>query len=247
MPIEVKYVLPVNADEKEWLKAEVESERIWDLWRLGKISYEQVQQAHDIIFEVTERKGFFKKLQNEINHEINQKIPMRYRDRFSVLQYAVKADEVVDKFLVSDLTSFWQNCGWFKDGPTQQDVTNLSDGELAQFFIMITNSLRNFVDNGLEDSEQAEQLHQIYLILKGEIEKRPTLPQLPQQDGFLNYINIKQTLIQKEQLKQQEIINRPQCPSCGAKGSDIMSYGASWYCKKCGRKFLKNPRKKLSS
>lgn len=242
MTVEVKYVLPVNADAKEWQNAEFESERIWDLWRERKISYEQVEEALDVVLKVLERKGFFKKLQNEINHEINQKLPMRYRDRFNILQCENKEAEVVDKFLVSDLTSFWQNCEWLKDAPSQDDLRKLSDGELRQFFILIISSLRNFVDNGLEDSEQVEQLHQIYLILKREIEKR--LSTLPQQDGFLDYINLKQTLIQKEQLKQQEIENRPQCPSCNAQGANILSWGDSWKCKKCSRKFLKNPRKK---
>lgn len=39
-----------------------------------------------------------------------------------------------------------------------------------------------------------------------------------------------------------ENLNRPNCPECGS--YEIVSKGMSWYCKKCGRWFIKKRRSK---
>lgn len=41
-------------------------------------------------------------------------------------------------------------------------------------------------------------------------------------------------------LGEQKIENRPLCPECGS--SRVISKGMSWYCRKCGRWFVKKRR-----
>jgi len=109
--------------------------------------------------------------------------------------------------------------------------------------------LMYYMDKCNDDkSPQFKAILEYYNFMRSETEKRGLEIIKPWNvnplERFSKYQQLEQTRIQIERQKQEEIANRPPCPKCGAKGSQIMSYGNSWYCKNCGRKYLKHSTKK---
>ena len=221
--------------------AEQESQKIWEAFRNGEIMYQQVEIALNDIWSFADRKGFFEQLENFIGTMLNKKLSLVSRPDSSIL-YFEKRENARSQFIVSyGWSNFWLSCEWLEF--SQEDlgiIPNLKDYELVDYMIVLSASLHQFVDRELQDSEQAQTLHQIYKALKSEIEKRPQLNELHNKpDSFLDYIENKDFIKQHEEQLSKARVTGSICIHCGS--INVRSYNSQeWKCHSCGKRFRKH-------
>ena len=219
---------------------EVKGELVWDEWRRNEITHEELQRELDPIVGV-QPKGFFVKLADNLRVLVEGKIPIQYRETFSYEEIASKRDEVRAKIIEkTNWSSFWQFHKDMLTNPTQNELEHLkqmSNHELIDFFKLVCLSLKQLINNNLESSEIAQNLHGYYKLIKKEINSRPRMPQLPQKDAFIEYCQNKQQY--KEDLEKMERCRELGiCPKCESK-DNVISYGDKWKCTSCKRYFRK--------
>jgi len=136
--------------------------------------------------------------------------------------------------------AFWLECSWLTY-PTTEDkemVTNLNTWEIPDYYVVISQSLKQFVDANMEDSEQCRKLHEYYKLLKTEFNCRETNV-LPQKDAFLDYIEHKQDYQKQENLMEDARKYGNICPYC--ESENVRSYNQQeWKCYSCGKRFRKH-------
>jgi len=105
-----------------------------------------------------------------------------------------------------------------------------------------------FHDSTSRKNAVFQQLLEYYQFFRSEVEKRHDLIPEPWNRTPLQRFSVHQeqenVRLRQLERQKQEIASRGPCPECGSVGQTIMSYGTQWHCKNCGRRWLKNPRKK---
>lgn len=136
---------------------------------------------------------------------------------------------------------------------SQLDLKGYIDGinEYVNYLVYLDTILSWFFYKIGEESTKSEVFQTVlkyYRFLGSEVEKRGYLIPEPWNVQPLARYNrnreIDKARVRGLERKKQEITSRGPCPECGSRGSDIMSYGQQWHCKQCGRRWLKNPRRK---
>jgi len=216
---------------------EFECEKIWDLWRKGEVSHEEVQRRLDEILGV--EKSFFKELRDVLTLMVNARSPMK---ELSTSAYFNKREVIRNEIIKeTDWVRFWQRCEWLKT-PTQDDyetLSNLLDEEIADYHILICQSSTQLVDVDLEKSSEAQILREFYLLLKNEIASRPDMPKLPQKDAFLDYVQNKEEYVAEQTKMVDARRTGSMCLHC--ESTNVRSYNkAEWKCYNCGKRFRKH-------
>lgn len=217
---------------------EAKAEKIWDLWREGKISHDEVQTRLDNEL-FPSAKGFFKALEHELLCMVNNNI---FSKPDSIEAYFNKLEKVRHTLLISsNWVQFWQTCG-FLENPKTEDIKSLkilTSDLLADYHVLICVSLKQFIESDLENSSEAHVLYQYYRLLKQEINSRADMPKLPERDAFLDYVKNKQGYKEQENLMEKARKTGSKCAFCGS--TEVRSYGkAEWKCYNCGKRFRKH-------
>lgn len=234
------YPKPMHETEKGLLcDICFKSEQVWDRWRRNEISHEQVQEELDEILG-PEPEGFFKTLKDTLGMMVSHRISIQARQKLSAEGYFNKRKSIRQDIIEnSNWLAFWQS----RDvaSPSEEDVktvAHLSDRGLADYYLLIMETLKQFVDADLETSDLAEKLHQYQLLLKQEINSRSTMPKLSEQDGFLDWIQNKQAHKKHEHQIADARVTGEICIHCGSK--NVGSNGNMWTCRDCKRSFRKH-------
>jgi len=220
---------------------ELKGEAIWDLWRKGEISHSEVQKELDLIVGV-QPKGFFVKLADNLRVLVEGKIPIQYRETFSYEEIASKRDEVRAKIIEkTNWSSFWQFHKDMLTNPTQNELEHLkqmSNHELIDFFKLVCLSLKQLINNNLENDTITQTLHGYYKMIKKEINSRD-MCKLPKTDAFLEYIQHKQHY--KEDLEKMERARELGSMCIFCESTEVRSFNKEqWKCYGCGKRFRKH-------
>jgi len=116
------------------------------------------------------------------------------------------------------------------------------------YFDAILSFFLYFHDSSSRKNEVFQQILEYYQFFRSIVEKRHDLIPEPWNrtplERFSENEQKENVRLRQLERQKQEIQNRGPCPECGAVGQQIISYGQQWHCKQCGRRWLKNPRKK---
>ena len=242
---------------------ETKSEAVWQLFREGKINHAEVQKRLDKILPPEYKDcGLVGQIEAYINSLL--------RHRFS---YKMKSTEsFLSKFEQAWNDSFFKiNWEQFFEKHRLEPLTEEVKANIIRLFNAMLEDLEGIKGineyrtwmlhfdvvlswflyfNGYESSktEVFQQVLEYYRFLRTEVEARGSLIPEPFNktplERYWQHERTEQARIRVVERKKQEILNRPACPECGAVGQQIISYGLQWCCKQCGRRWLKNPRKK---
>lgn|GEM_PF-4360331 len=118
-------------------------------------------------------------------------------------------------------------------------------------YLIYTDVILSWFLYKVEESMKSEVFQTVlnyYRFLRSEVERRNFLVSEPWNiQPLTRYNNSRETekaRVRELEQQKRELTSRGPCPECGSRGNNIMSYGLQWHCKKCGRRWLKNPRGK---
>ena len=213
-----------------------DADKVWDKWRNGEITHDEVQTELDKILP-QEPKGFFKNLEEEIQGWINSEIPESGKSHNIDAYFNRRASINTKLVKETNLTDFWQRCQWLAK-PTETDLRDLSilcDDDLTEYHILIFHSLIDLAKQDLENTESCKNLHEFYKLTKSEMIKRGILSN--PDDAFEEYLQDREA--HKSQAERMEEARKTGefCPHCDSK--NIISDGHSWRCKDCKKRFRK--------
>jgi hypothetical protein len=189
-----------------------------------------------------EFRGFFGEIAEYLcgltNSKISDKMKLEYPTERA---YFKKRAEIENELILRGIN--WQNTFESMDlrFPTEEDkavVKTLSNQELMDFTIIMNLALRGYVDSFEEENEKCKILHEFYLLLKFEIELRPNLSFFPKGDGFLDYLESRDSRNKLRDKKLNARIEGTMCLFC--EGTNIRSNGNMWHCLDCGKNFRKS-------
>jgi len=199
----------------------------------------------DRIQEILEKNikitGFFKELSEELMGLAQDLIPYKAKEEQYQKRYFSRLENAYGKAIkTNSWVRFWQTCTWLTY-PSKEDLEYLpyvSDFELANAHLVLCYSLRAFQDENLESSEECKKLYEFYKLTKPEINKRKSMPQLPEKDAFIDYQKHSKAY-QKEKNKWSiaRKTGKP-CPYCNSE--NVVSDGHSWRCKDCKKYWRKH-------
>jgi len=145
-------------------------------------------------------------------------------------EYFLKRDELENQIIQSGFPyAFFQN----EASLEEIAAINLDVIDKKTLMLSVISALKGFVDNDMETDPKAVLLHKLYLQLKEEL--RSILPlQSECEDGFTEYLASKSERRELENARQTGSV----CLNCGS--HDIVSKGAEWQCRDCGKRFRKH-------
>jgi hypothetical protein len=169
------------------------------------------------------------RLQERLVQQINEKISSKLKERLSEREYFLKRDELENQIIQSGFPfAFFQEV-------TLEEIEAIRIGiiDSKTLIFIVIEALKSYVDNELENDPKAVLLHKLYLQLKEEL--RSILPfQSNCEDGFTEYLASKSERTELENARQTGKV----CLKCGS--HDIVSKGAEWQCRDCGKRFRKH-------
>jgi hypothetical protein len=163
------------------------------------------------------------RLQNRLLQAVNGELSAKGKERIGLRQYLAKCEEIEDEIIQSEFPfAFFQEA-------TLEEIEALDPTlfDSKTLMLIIIEALKSFVDNEQENDPKVSALHKIYLALK--ISLCALIPEFPKEDGFVDYLNSRESKLLAEQLKQ----TGEKCPYCS--GTHIQKYGQKKFkCVSCG-------------
>ena len=222
------------------LELEKKAQKIWDKWRKKEIDSSEVHRRLDLLFGVETR--FIKEVSGVLSELAQSKINQKSKEYYNAKRYFSKLEDAIEDVIKNNTWfKFWENCEWL-EFPTQEDIQYipfLSDFKLSNVYGIIIYSLKQLSENDQEDTEQANILHEYYLLLKNEINSRHTMFRLPQVDAFLDYSKSKKEYREQKNREEGARKTGEMCVFCGSE--NVRSYNRiEWKCYSCNKRFRKN-------
>jgi len=221
------------------MKIDKKIELLQEKLRKGFISYEQYQQELDELFGNVS--PFFQKLISELSELAQSHIPQKSKETIDQNWYYSRLIEAYQKSIKENSwVNFWERCEWLET-PIMDNVLsleNIGDWTLSNIHICLCQSLKQFQEQGLDDSKETRTLHEYYLLTKAEINKRESTPKLPEIDAFLEFRKNKEQYLNQEERFEEARRTGQFCPYCENK--NVVSDGHNWKCNSCGKRFRKH-------
>lgn len=217
------------------------------------------------MFDIYEGCGIIYQIEKHLAEESHLAFSWNMKNRLAEAKYFEKLEqEKLEVFMRTDWQGFFEkNESIELTEEVKASIRNLFDrmldplddvqgiNEWVNYLVYLDTILSWFLYKIGEESIKREVFQEIlkhYRFLRSEVEKRGYLVPEPWNVQPLARYNGNRerdkARVRELERKKQEIASRGPCPECGSRGSDIMSYGQQWHCKKCGRRWLKNPRRK---
>lgn len=217
------------------MSIEEKAEEIWEKFRNGELTHEQVQEQLDKIL-LPEPKGFFKDLETEIVKRVNDKFSWQAKEQLNPESYFNKRGSEEKNIVTTEsFIKFFGRIGQ----PTQDDIDvmlNLDDSDLEKYHIIIFRTLIDYAKQDLENTSQCQTLHEYYKLTRQELCNRGLMQDLG--DAFLEYCQNKGQIQQHQTQIQNARVTGSICIFC--QSSDVHSNGNMWTCHTCGKSFRKH-------
>jgi hypothetical protein len=163
------------------------------------------------------------KLREQLMGAVNGELSAKGKERIGSKQYFNKCEETENEIIASEFPfAFFQEV-------TVEEIEQLNPDVIEKTTLMlcIISALKQFFDAEQEDNPKCEALHKIYLELKNAL--CALIPEFPKDDGFVDYLDSRESKLLAEQLKQ----TGEKCPYCS--GTHIQKYGQKKFkCVSCG-------------
>jgi len=223
---------------------EQETEEIWDRFRKGTLTHDEVQTELDVLISkyfptFFKRSDFFERLENEISNRVHDKIPMSSGYRTNIDRCFAKR-AIIDTQIIkeSDFINFWLNASWLKN-PSKHDketIKKLSVDDLTRYHILIFRCLIDLARNGYENSVQCRKLHEFLKLTKKRMLRERILK--VKGDAFVEFLENKEAYKSKQETLEEARKSGKFCPNCNS--ANVRSYGQEWKCYSCGKRFRKH-------
>ena len=174
----------------------------------------------------------------------NVRISDNWKAHHSIDEYWVELEKRFDKFIQT--TNFRVEFSYTAIPDELLTLTEAHKHEIREKFELLKEnfypSTMLFLTKILADYEHADDLDNP--IPTAILKLREYVNQLFQEHFPEQHAQISQELAKIHQKHNQNTKAKAKikCPECGS--TNIKSYGDSWKCRQCGRKFLKHPRTK---
>lgn len=214
----------IDLDEKE-----KKCNKVWDMFRANRISYNETVDKINSIWQIVEPKlNLLRNLEEFLLNQIT--IHPKEKSQMSPNKYFKTLAEKMDKLAQNPERWLYEYQEKFPeqlktlDSQQKQSLTEsiktLDFQEFSWFMGLLCRMLDYLDQNDYLESELGKALMANHAFLKLEL-----FPELyPEQHQKFN-----QRLHKNKKLEA----DRPNCPKCGS--NKLVSNGINWYCKSCGR------------
>lgn len=225
---------------------EQKSEEIWDRFRKGELTHDEVQTELDVLIQkyfpsFIKKSDFFERLENEISNRVHNKIPMGSTFRGNANTYfSKKAIETTKVVKESDFTNFWLSASWVEN-PSKYDkktIKKLSVDDLTKYHILIFRSLIDLARNGYENSTQTKKLHEFLKLTKKAMLRHGVLK--VRSDAFVEFLEHKQTYKSKTECLDEARKSGKFCPYC--QSTNTFPNGNMYGCHDCKRSWRRRKK-----
>jgi transposase-like protein len=222
--------------EVKRLSIEELAEEIWQRFRNGELTHEQVQQELTAILP-PEPEGIFKALEVEIQKRVNDRFSWQVKSQLSPDAYFSKRGQEEKNVCTTDnFIKFFEEVGQ----PSQQDIDSmpkLDDCDLEKYHIIIFRTLIGLTDEDLGNTPPCQNLHEYYKLTRQELCNRGLMRDLG--DAFVEYCQNKGQIQQHKAQIQNARKTGSICVFCGS--TNVRSYNKEqWKCYSCGKRFRKH-------
>jgi len=212
----------------------LDTEKVWDKWRNGKVTHDQVQDELTTIFPPV-LTGFFTQLKNEIQARIHDRVPME-EGYPNVNKHFHKLAEAETKIVKTEnfITFFEEYLTKINDDDLEA-LKKLDNENLTEYHVLIFRTLMDMAKSDMEKTNTCTILHALYKLSKAEMVRRGLLKN--PNDAFEEFLQDKDQIINQAQRLEQARKTGKFCPYCN--GFNVIKDGHAYVCKDCkkaGRK-----------
>lgn len=179
---------------------------------------------------------FLFKLKAYVTQSVNSRISYKMKGRYDNERTYFQLREKIEEDVIKDEN--WYS--YFKDNVSVQELEDVIKNPIVDFdiktlMLVVIEALKRYVDNEEERDVKCLLLKTLYLNLKEPLSSQ--IPFYPQEDGFVEYLSLRNHRIDLEDTR----ITGKICPSCNS--TNTKSYGASWKCRDCNHEWRKHRKK----